>query len=68
MEGIGDFVERNTRSLMPQDKPDVQTTDTTTRNYTSASTSKSGGKGNKKGKKTSEGGTGGSKSQFVSEA
>ena len=63
MEGVQEFVERNTRSLRPQDKPDAQTTDTTTRNYSSA-TSKSGSKSTKKGKKTSEKGTGGSKAQF----
>ena len=64
MEGIGDFVERNTRSLMPQDEGgDSQTSDTVSANYTKSSSEKSSQTKSTAKKKGGEG-TGGSKSQF----
>ena len=49
MEGIQNFVERNTRSLMPQGGSDDQGSNTAEANYTSSSSgSKSGGQGGKK--------------------
>jgi|TARA_R100001530_G_C4243535_1_gene135938 hypothetical protein len=49
VEGIGDFVERNTRSLMPQGGSDDQGSTTAEANYTSSSSgSKSGGQGSKR--------------------
>ena len=48
MEGVQDFVERNTRSLMPQDSED-QGSSSAEANYSSSSSgSKSGGQGGKK--------------------
>ena len=47
MEGVGDFVERNTRSLRPQDEGD-QGSDTAEANYSSSGqTQTSSGKGKK---------------------
>ena len=63
MEGIGDFVERNTRSLMPQDEGGDQTSDTVSANYTKSSSEKSSQTKSTAKKKGGEG-TGGSKSQF----
>ena len=49
MEGVQNFVERNTRSLMPQKDSDDQGSTTAEANYTSSSSgSKSGGQGGKK--------------------
>jgi len=49
MEGVQDFVERNTRSLMPQDAGDDQGSSSAEANYSSSSSgSKSGGQGGKK--------------------
>jgi len=48
MEGVQEFVERNTRSLMPQDSDD-QGSSSAEANYSSSSSgSKSGGQGGKK--------------------
>ena len=64
MEGIGDFVERNTRSLMPQDEGgDSQTSDTVSANYSKSSSEKSS-KTDKKSKTESKGGTGQTKREF----
>ena len=57
IEGIGEFVERNTRSLMPQDDGDDTVSDTVTANYSKSSSEKSS-KTDKKGKKESKSGTG----------
>jgi len=49
MEGAQEFVERNTRSLMPQDSGDDQGSSSAEANYSSSSSgSKSGGQGGKK--------------------
>ena len=49
MEGVQEFVERNTRSLMPQDSGDDQGSSSAEANYSSSSSgSKSGGQGGKK--------------------
>ena len=63
MEGIGDFVERNTRSLMPQDEGGDQTSDTVSANYSKSSSEKSS-KTDKKSKTESKGGTGQTKREF----
>ena len=63
MEGIGDFVERNTRSLMPQDDDTPEVSDTVSANYSKSSSEKSSQTKSKAKKKTGEG-TGGSKAQF----
>ena len=64
MEGIGDFVERNTRSLMPQDEGGAsQTSDTVSANYSKSSSEKSS-KTDKKSKTESKGGTGQTKREF----
>jgi len=65
MEGIGEFVERNTRSLMPQDDggDDTGASDTVSANYSKSSSEKSSQSKSKAKKKGGEG-TGGSKSQF----
>tara|TARA_R100001530_G_scaffold63730_1_gene45827 strand:+ start:109 stop:453 length:345 start_codon:yes stop_codon:yes gene_type:complete len=63
MEGVGDFVERNTRSLRPQSEDSPETSDTVSANYSKSSSEKSS-KTDKKSKTESKGGTGGSKRQF----
>ena len=63
MEGIGEFVERNTRSLMPQDEGDETVSDTVSANYSKSSSEKSS-KTDKKGKTESKGGTGKTKREF----
>jgi len=63
MEGIQEFVERNTRSLRPQDDDTPEVSDTVSANYSKSSSEKSSQTKSKAKKKTGEG-TGGSKAQF----
>ena len=63
MEGIQEFVERNTRSLRPQDDNTPEVSDTVSTNYSKSSSEKSSQTKSKAKKKTGEG-TGGSKAQF----
>jgi len=63
MEGIQEFVERNTRSLRPQDDDTPEVSDTVSTNYSKSSSEKSSQTKSKAKKKTGEG-TGGSKAQF----
>ena len=66
MEGVQDFVEKNTMSLRPSSTDDDSTiSDTVSYNYSKSSSEKSS-KTDKKGKKESKEGTGGSKKQFYS--
>ena len=64
-EGVGDFIERNTRSMpgRAQGGDSPETSDTVSANYSKSSSEKSS-KTDKKGKTESKGGTGGSKRQF----
>tara|TARA_R100000808_G_scaffold7203_1_gene21277 strand:- start:11330 stop:11689 length:360 start_codon:yes stop_codon:yes gene_type:complete len=64
-EGVGDFIERNTRSMpgRAQGGDSPETSDTASANYSKSSSEKSS-KTDKKGQKESKGGTGGSKRQF----
>ena len=64
-EGVGDFIERNTRSMpgRAQGGDSPETSDTASANYSKSSSEKSR-KTDKKGQKESKGGTGGSKRQF----
>ena len=64
MEGVQDFVEKNTMSLRPGSTDDDSTaSDTVSANYSKSSSERSS-KTDKKGKTESKGGTGGSKRQF----
>ena len=63
MDGIGEFVEKNTRSLMPQSEDTPEVSDTQSANYSKSSSEKSSQSTSKAKKKGGEG-TGGSKSQF----
>ena len=64
-EGVGDFIERNPRSMpgRAQGGDSPETSDTASANYSKSSSEKSS-KTDKKGQKESKGGTGGSKRQF----
>jgi phage-related tail protein len=63
MEGIQEFVERNTESLRPQSEDTPEVSDTQSANYSKSSSEKSSQSSSKAKKKGGEG-TGGSKSQF----
>ena len=63
MEGVQDFVEKNTMSLRQGDQSDDTASDTVSANYSKSSSERSS-KTDKKGKTESKGGTGGSKRQF----
>ena len=63
MDGIGEFVEKNTRSLTPQSADTPEASDTQSANYSKSSSEKSS-KSTSKAKKKGGEGTGGSKSQF----
>ena len=63
MDGIGEFVEKNTRSLTPQSVDTPEVSDTQSANYSKSSSEKSS-KSTSKAKKKGGEGTGGSKSQF----
>ena len=63
MEGVQEFVNRNTESLRPQSQDTPEVSDTQSANYSKSSSEKSS-KSASKGKKKGGEGTGGSKSQF----
>ena len=63
MEGVQDFVEKNTMSLRPQSDDTPEVSDTVSANYSKSSSEKSSQTKSTAKKKGGEG-TGGSKSQF----
>ena len=64
MDGVQEFVDRNTESLRPQSSADTpEVSDTQSANYSKSSSEKSS-KSSSKAKKKGGEGTGGSKSQF----
>lgn len=63
MEGVQEFVNRNTESLRPQSQDTPEVSDTQSANYSKSSSEKSSQSTSKAKKKGGEG-TGGSKSQF----
>lgn len=63
MEGVGEFIERNTESLRPKSEDTPEVSDTVSANYSKSSSEKSSQSASKAKKKAGEG-TGGSKSQF----
>ena len=63
MEGVQEFVNRNTESLRPQSSDTPEVSDTQSANYSKSSSEKSS-KSSSKAKKKGGEGTGGSKAQF----
>ena len=63
MEGVQEFVDRNTESLRPKSEDTPEVSDTVSANYSKSSSEKSSQSASKAKKKAGEG-TGGSKSQF----